>query len=297
MAVSAGSHGQAVHLRQLVAAGAIHLLLPHPQQEGGDQGHGQITCHLDGCRGEVLIRRAGHALVDGEELRETDDAHDGGILDIDDQVVAYLGQDVPQGLGQDHLGHGLPVGHADGLCAFGLAGVNGNDAAADGFGHVSAGVDGNNHKSAQPHTGKTHSIIGKVGQAVVDHNRLEDHRRTAEDFHVDLVDHPDGPQQDPLEDIIVLGKGNGVQNAAQQADQAAHSRAQYRQGNGIPHAVQVQSCVFFPQLGNILTQLHKDIHKEAPFLKRQYAEASPLPHRLQITLRWAGSQQPGPSDR
>ena len=34
------------------------------------------------------------------------------------------------------------VGHADGLGTLGLAGVHGDDAAADGLGHISAGVDG-----------------------------------------------------------------------------------------------------------------------------------------------------------
>ena len=49
--------------------------------------------------------------------------------------------------GRNHMEHGLPVGHADGHGALGLAGIDGDDAAADRLGHVGAGVDGDDEET------------------------------------------------------------------------------------------------------------------------------------------------------
>ena len=37
----------------------------------------------------------------GKELHKADDEHDGGVLDVDDEVVADLRNDVANGLGQN----------------------------------------------------------------------------------------------------------------------------------------------------------------------------------------------------
>ena len=67
------------------------------------------------------------------------------------------------------------MGHTDGLRALGLAGVNGDDAAPDGFGHVRAGVDGHHDDGCHPdaaHSLEGHRAVGEVGQAVEDEHRL-----------------------------------------------------------------------------------------------------------------------------
>ena len=69
-----------------------------------------------------------------------------GYNDINYQVIADLGHDIAQGLGEDDIHHGLYVAHADSLGPLGLAGVNGEDAAADRLSHVGAGIDGDHQK-------------------------------------------------------------------------------------------------------------------------------------------------------
>src|SRR5699024_9447285 len=129
VAVGPGGHGQGIHLHQLVVVRAVHALLNEAQQGGGNEGHGQVADHLDGGGGEVHVVHAHDVAVEGEELGEADDEHHGRILDVDDEVVADLGDDVADGLGQNHRGHGLEVVHADGPGALSLAGVNGDDTA------------------------------------------------------------------------------------------------------------------------------------------------------------------------
>ena len=63
-------------------------------------------------------------------------------FNIDNEVVADLRDDVAQRLRHDDAHHRLHMCHADGLRALGLAGVDGDNAAPDGLGHVGAGVDG-----------------------------------------------------------------------------------------------------------------------------------------------------------
>ena len=76
------------------------------------------------------------------QLRHADDVQDGGVLDVDDKLVADRRQDVAHDLRNDDLEHGLRVRHADGHRALKLAAVNGDDAAAHDLGHIGTGVDG-----------------------------------------------------------------------------------------------------------------------------------------------------------
>ena len=46
------------------------------------------------------------------------------------------------------------VRHADGLGALGLAGVDGDNAAADGLGHIGAGIDGDHQNGRHPYAGQ-----------------------------------------------------------------------------------------------------------------------------------------------
>ena len=82
--------------------------------------------------------------------------------------------------------------HADGLGALGLAGINGDNAAPDGLGHVSAGVDGHHQNGGHPDVGELQGAVREVGQAVEDKHRLQHHGGAPEDFHIDP---DDGPNQ------------------------------------------------------------------------------------------------------
>ena len=152
------------------------------------------------------------------------------------------------------------MGHADGLGPLGLARVNGDDAAPDGLGHVSAGVDGHHDHGRQPDVGEFHRVIRKIGQAVVDEHRLEHHGGAPEYLHI----HPDNDahqlQYDPLGQGVPLGVGDGVQHAADKADDAANHRAHQGQHQGVAHAGEVGATVFAPELEDIGKELGKLIH-------------------------------------
>ena len=66
-----------------------------------------------------------------EKIYYTDHRKNGGILDIDDQVVADLGQDIPECLRQDDIDHRLYMSHADRLGSLHLTGIYRNDTASD----------------------------------------------------------------------------------------------------------------------------------------------------------------------
>ena len=166
-----------------------------------------------------------------EELHKTDDEHHGGILDVDDEVVAHLRQDIAESLREDDAGHGLHMGHADGLGPLGLARVNGQDATPYRLGHVGAGVDGHHDDGGQPQpaVAPEHDLfVGEEGQAVVDKHRLEHHGGAPEDLHVDADDHADQLEEKPLDDGIALGIGDGVEDATQQPDHTADDGGHHR---------------------------------------------------------------------
>ena len=91
------------------------------------------------------------------------------------KLLPIWGMDIAQGLGEDDIHHGLYVAHADSFGPLGLAGVNGEDAAADRLGHVGAGIDGDHQKGGGPYVVKAHGVVGEVGQAVVEEHSLEHH--------------------------------------------------------------------------------------------------------------------------
>ena len=124
----------------------------------------------------------------GKQLAIADDKHDGSVLDVDNQVVADLGQQYAEGLGNDDIEHGLHMGHADGLGALGLAGINGQKAAADRFCHIGAGVDGYHKQGGHKYAGPLHQGTGEVRQAIVDEHGLQNHGGSAENFHIDPND-------------------------------------------------------------------------------------------------------------
>ena len=265
MIVGAGGHHQLVPLGQLVAVGAVHQLFNQPQEQGGYQSQDQVADHLNGGGGEVQVVHAHDVAVLGEELRKADDEHDGGILHVDDVVVADLGHDVPQGLGHDDIHHGLEVGHADGLGALRLAGVDGDDAASDGFRHVRAGVDGHDQQGGGKDVVEPQGVVGEVGQAVVNKHGLQHHGRATKDLHINADDDPQQLQKEPLGQGIVLRIGDGIQDTAQQADEAADQRGQKGQLQRVPDTAHIHGTVFIHQQGHVLSQLYKLVHDNSPF--------------------------------
>ena len=221
--IGPGGHGERILLHELVAVGAIHTLFDQTEDAGGDQGHEEVAGHLDDGGREILVVDADDIAVRGKELREADDEHDGGILDIDDVVVADLGEDIADGLGQDDAGHGLEVRHADGLRALGLAGVDGDDAAADGLGHIRARIDGDDQDGRGPDVIEAQGVVGKVRQGVEDEDGLQHHGRAAEDLDVDADDDAEDLQEDALGPGVVFGAGDGIEDAAGKADDAVNA--------------------------------------------------------------------------
>ena len=156
------------------------------------------------------------------------------------------------------------MGHADGLGTLRLAGIDGDDAAPDGLRHIRAGVDGHDQDGSGPDVVKPQGVVGEVGQAVVDEHGLEYHGRAAEHFHIDADDDPHQLQQKPLGQGIVLRVGDGIQNAAQKADEAANHRGDKGQPQRVPDTAQIHGMIFIPQQNHVLPQLHKFVHGNSP---------------------------------
>ena len=289
MRIGPGVHGERILLHELVAVGAIHTLFDQTEDAGGDQGHEEVAGHLDDGGREILVVDADDIAVRGKELREADDEHDGGILDVDDVVVADLGEDIADGLGQDDAGHGLEVRHADGLRALGLAGVDGDDAAADGLGHIRARIDGDDQDGRGPDVIKAQGVVGKVRQGVEDEDGLQHHGRAAEDLDVDADDDAEDLQEDALGPGVVFGAGDGIEDAAGKADDAADGSRSQGKAERAEHASQVHRVVFVPQDGDILHELGKLIHGRE--LLSRIQDGNTRSQCLPFQGRWLGGAE------
>ena len=178
------------------------------------------------------------------------------------------------------------MGHADGHGTLSLTGINGNDAATDGLRHIRTGVDGDNDDRSQPHTGiagEGDLVVCKVGESIVDEDCLQHHGGAPEDLHIDPDQTPDQLQQRLLDGVILLGVGDGVQDAAAQADDTAEEGGDHRQDQGVSHTVQIHPCVGIPKPGNVIAKLQQNIHKNT-FLSWQSAPVR-SPGRWKIRLR------------
>ena len=221
--VHAACVGQRVSRVQVVVLRAVERFLPQAQQVAGEQRHRQVDDHDDGSALKIGVQRADHALVDKEQIGDRDNAQNRRVLDVDDEVVADLRDDVAQRLRQDDVQHRLPVVHADGLRALGLARVDGDNAAADRFGHVRAGVDGHDEEAGLPHA---HLDAEHLQKAVVDEHGLHDHGCAAEQLHIAAQEDVQDIQQHALpHGVTLLVNGDGLQSAHRKADQAAEKRA------------------------------------------------------------------------
>ena len=265
MVIRPGGHRERVGLDEVVAVGAVHPLLHPAQQQRGQQRHREIPNHFNGRRREIHVVHADNIAVRRKELGEADDEHDGRIFDVDDIVVADLRHDVAQSLRHDDARHRLHMRHADGLCALGLAGVDGDDAAAHGLGHIRAGVDRDDEDGRRPHARELHSVVRKVRQTVVHKHGLQHHRRPAEDLNVDADEHAQQLQQKALRPRVVFRIRDRIQNAADEADQTADHRRDQRKDQRVLDAVQVHHMVLVPELYHVLTELCEFLHDSSPF--------------------------------
>ena len=95
--------------------------------------------------------------------------------------------------------------------------IDGNDAAADDLGHVSAGVDGDDEQ-ARRNERQRRAVVQK-GVAPVDDHRLDHHRRAAEDLNVDGDDGVDDLME--RAEYCVFRFRRGADDARKQTDQKA----------------------------------------------------------------------------
>ena len=119
-------------------------ILKQAEQRRRSHRHHKIDKHYDACALEVCVEGAGGAFVFKEQVSYGNYRKHGGILYVDNKVVADLGNDISKSLRENNGGHGLGVSHANGLRRLDLTGIYGKYAAANGFRHVCAGVYGNN---------------------------------------------------------------------------------------------------------------------------------------------------------
>ena len=229
-------HGQGEVLR------SVHLLLDDPEDPGADEGQDEVEYHGDGiCLKEGVVcacRTSGGV----GQLRYADDGQDAGILDVDDQVVADLGHDVPEGLGQDHAGHGLEMVHADGHGSLCLARIDGQDTASYGLRHVGAGVDGDDEEGCRQHTQVDAEYIG---QSVVDEGCLDHHGGAAEDLHIGVQDELDDHEDVVLCRVLRLIRGDRLDDTHRKADHTSDKGGNQRDQHGIADALHKGLAVGF----------------------------------------------------
>ena len=149
--------------------------------------------------------------------------------------------------------------------AFGLAGVDGDNAAADGLGHVRAGIDRNDQDGCGPDVIEAQGIIREIRQGVENEHGLQHHRRAAENLDVDADDDAENFQKDTLGQRIVFGARDGIENAAEQADDTADRGRGQRKAERVEHTVQVHQAVLFPQNPDVLHELGELIHGVVSF--------------------------------
>ena len=213
--------GESVGGREIEVLRTVKLLLPQSEDKRADDRHYQVDSQRYNCRREVDILCADDSLVSREELGVADNEHDGSILDVDYEVVAYLRDDVAYGLRKNDIEHGLEVVHAYGHCALRLTDVYRHYTAADGLCHICSGVDGDNEICRESRF-KVYRTVREVGQGVEDEYRLDYHRRASENFDVDTHYSLDYAEDDPLYDIVFFAARNSLDYSADKADEAAY---------------------------------------------------------------------------
>ena len=152
------------------------------------------------------------------------------------------------------------MGHTDGHGTLGLAGIHGNDAAANRLGHIGAGIDGHNHDGRHPDGAEAQGIVAEVRKTVEQKDRLQHHGGTAEDLDIDPDDHPDQLQNEALYRMVAFRIGNRIQHTADKADEAADQGADQGEDQGVLHAGEIGCAVFTPEFCDIKAELSKFTH-------------------------------------
>ena len=134
-----------------------------------------------------------------------------------------------------------------------MACADGDDAAADDFGHIRACIDGDDEDSRK---GRIHEHA-RVLRAVINDNGLHNHRRAAEYLNIDVHQHMHEPEQAALDDHACIRAGlflfrqrNGANDGHEQAEREAQRRACQRDEQGHARSAQEQHAVFLQQKGH-----------------------------------------------
>ena len=131
-----------------------------------------------------------------------------------------MGHNVPKRLWQYHGVHGLNVCHAYSLGSLSLSRIYGEYAAAHGFRHIRARVDGN-YEQRRLHRAEVY--IKELGKAVIYKHGLYHHGGAAEYLHIGVQQEADELHKYILYGMRLVGR-RGLHYAHPKAYQAAHSR-------------------------------------------------------------------------
>ena len=131
-----------------------------------------------------------------------------------------MGHNVPKRLWQYHGVHGLNVCHAYSLGSLSLSRIYGEYAAAHGFRHIRARVDGN-YEQRRLHRAEVY--IKELGKAVIYEHGLHHHGCAAEYLHISIQQEADELHKYILYGMRLVGR-RGLHYAHPKAYQAAHSR-------------------------------------------------------------------------
>ena len=144
------------------------------------------------------------------------------------------------------------MGHADAHGALKLTLVDGDDAAADDLGHVSAGVDRNDQYAGGNE--RQRAAAGGEGVAPVNDHRLHHHGRAAENLDINGND----GVEDPVERThkAVAGKGRRADDAGQKADDETGHGAGKRNEHRVAHAAEQLGIVFRNYVDYVLKKAH-----------------------------------------
>ena len=198
-----------------------------------------------------------------KEIREPDNEHDGGVFHIDNEIVPDLRHNIPECLRENYIDHGLHMRHSNRLGSFRLAGIHRDNASSHRLSHIGSCVDGNDHNRCSPDGSEFYRVISKIGQPVIQENRLKHHRRSAENLNVNSDNYTNQRKEEPLHRVVITTIGNRIENSAYKSDQTADHRADQCKDQCVFYAAKIGIPVFQPKLCDIRTKLSKFVHRVA----------------------------------
>ena len=142
-----------------------------PANEGEDKVHDRGDCQAF----QAVIRLGDNALRPVHQVGDTDDRHNGGLLDDGHELVAQRGKDVFHGLRQNDQLHGFSVMEAQTAGRFHLALIHGLNAGTDDLRHIGAAIQAHGHDARRKAIEIRDKADAGEGHA--------DHGQTIEDEH------------------------------------------------------------------------------------------------------------------